>query len=191
MRYLFFMLLLFTANANAVTVIIGQSNARGIYDSGVIKNAINCSYPGEKISMFLKGGEYYSKCIKDIGNRKVDAVIFWQGESDSVSEIEAKQWKAKTLKVLRSLRKDVCNKKTKLIVVLLNNVNPDPVFPYWLTVRDSQLELKGGVKIDSGYYPFESELYANGNYYYGNIHLTKEGYKMISQDINNTIRRKK
>ena len=184
----------FTGNASAKSIIvIGQSNAWGIVQYGGLgkktnTNIIDCTHPGQFISPFLPGGDFFSDCMKKSKGRDIDTVVFWQGESDASEQLTAETWKAKALILLRTLRTRVCNDTTKLVVVALHDERYEipNTNPYWLYVRSMQNSLKGAYHIDSSNYPFNNDFHDNHNYF---VHLTHDGYQMISKDIAEIVRR--
>lgn len=190
---------MFISEANAtpkpVIVVIGQSNAVGMYESGVFQKAykhhkvISCSHGGEKIEKFLPGSKYMKLCIKQIGNGIVDKVIFWQGESDTTTEQDAVSWHKKVNIVLSEIIKKHGTKKTKLVSVVINNFQDLDVWKHWNVVRAQQLRMKS-IKIDSSNYEFEPVIHFFGVDVYSPIHLTKDGYKKISVDISRKLIRR-
>jgi hypothetical protein len=165
-------------------VIIGQSNADLLAKNGHFDdNIINCGHHGQHIIKFMpdwSASSFYGDCIKKIGKRKIDNIIFWQGEQDTIELNDYTYWKACAKAVIKGLMDDAGTNKTKIIMVVLND-KPHSM-KYWLSIRNTQLNLSAPnmVRIDSSYYEFEP----------GNIHLTAFGYQSIADDINLLIHSK-
>lgn len=183
----------FVSNAKAdVTVIIGQSNAYFIdHYSNVIGHKtgtkqINCSHPGEKIVKFMPGGKFMRNCLKQIGDQRIDNIVFWQGESDTQTLNDAGKWRLRAGIVLNTLLKTQ-NHKVNIVMVILNNKQDLRLFPYWNLIRDRQLRFPIVKKLDSSSYEFadwELAPWSNSPEIVNlPVHLTEDGYVDIGSDI--------
>ena len=164
-------------------ILIGQSNAYYMAEHSdlstptVNAHLINCGYRGQPIAYFRPSYNHdtaYGSCIKQaLDAPKIDGIVFWQGESDTVSLALAKEWEFSATGVIQSLKSDL-GSNIPIVMVIINGF-PSTQWPYWLTVRASQCRFrtKNLALIDSSNYEFQP----------GNLHLTLAGYQAIGVDI--------
>jgi len=170
-------------------IVIGQSNAKGIVNYGDIEQRlsingnvakiIDCTKSGTKIKYFMPSwlnNTLYGNCLANVSNKNVFGIIFWQGESDTLTMDCSDNWAINVMTLLSQLRIDAGNNETKIIIIALNGLhNNQSYYIGWPKIRSDGLKLvaKNLIVIDSDNYPFSP----------GNIHLTQTGYEQISQDI--------
>ena len=148
----------------AVVVLMGQSNAARLYESGAVQRlfkndqVVNCGHRGQKVETFLPSedkGSYYRSCVDAVAGRRVRAVVWWQGESDSQLAQDADAWKPRFKRVMSSFLKEVGTRGTKLVVMTLKQSDPKLLahFPQWDSVRMQQKSVPG-IKIDTSGYSY-------------------------------------
>jgi hypothetical protein len=185
MKIIIIVALLFTYNsAIAQTVVIaGQSNAVRLmrYSSIFADAVIDCTKPATAIKEFqfsLDQTSLFGKCFLGFNHKKIDAIIFWQGESDSFDNALAANWAASSSRFIDDLRRYIGDPRTPVIMIEMrpngcatcNRVN-------WNIIRRAQVNFMLAYKIDSANYQFD-ELHNAG------MHLTDKGYSDMAIDIN-------
>lgn len=151
--------------------VIGQSNAYYMANTPVLKNTlstpetrvniINCSHPGQKVKMFTASWletTYFGNCLHQIGNRKLDGIIFWQGESDTKLIFDANRWPIIARGILVSLRVETDSGNIPIVMIALNNLS-HPLGPYWKDIRGYQISMVAPNlhKLDSSNYQFRPD----------------------------------
>lgn len=104
---------------------------------------INCSMGGSYIKEWkrsLLDNTLYGQCLKRVGAAsilgKVEGVLFFQGESDSIVLSDASVWDINFTQFVFSLRQDLGN--VPIIFAQLGSQNDYATFPYWNTVKNKQ-----------------------------------------------------
>ncbi len=184
-------------------MVIGQSNAVNMVKlsnlssklTTMFDNAhvINCGHGGQAISKFLPNWDeqsFYGDCIKQIGDKTIGGIIFWQGETDAMNLYEPDQktplastWAQKATSVLKGLRQDTGQINIPIILVIINNKQHSALFPNWQSIRLTQQRFNSPhlYKLDSNRYPFAIDSKLTND----PIHLTPAGYNAIGAEIAN------
>jgi hypothetical protein len=178
-KILLISLLILSAPAIAKNVlVIGQSNAVGIATkSGIPATIINCAHNGQLISAFKPNFDtrsLFGNCLKRVGSKSIDLIVFWQGEDDARISALASNWAASATTLLLALRQSV-GMDVPIILIALNSL-PDHDAKYWTWVRDEQLHFysRNLQVIDStGFFTQSID----------NIHLNQAGYMAIGAEI--------
>lgn len=179
------LLLTFANNAQARnTVVFGQSNAAGIFwHGGLPGNVYNCTMSGKPIEYFkfsYSQTTAFGACIGLVGYNKVDAIVFWQGESDSIAPA---QWSYAASEVIYHLRK-YFGVDVPIIMVVLHKWDVSykgAIYDGWHKIREQQLGMYWVYKIDSEGYEFDAATNYN--------HLTIAGYQTMGKDIDALLTR--
>lgn len=165
-------------DANASTLVIGQSNALGVVRHGNINDDIvDCTHSGKPLKTFMPSWDsnsYYFKCIEKTKGKNITGIILWQGESDTYRYADAMAWTARARSLLLNLRGDLGRRLTPIVIVTLNDL-PHPNRAYWDLLRSSQERIVAknlSIVSSSGY---QTKL--------DNVHYTDAGYVAISTKI--------
>lgn len=75
---------------------------------------------GSGIDSWLPGNENYKRALELVGNAKIEAVIWHQGEADSCDPEKARTYKIKFLAVMNGFRKDLGNPNLPVLAAELH-----------------------------------------------------------------------
>lgn len=176
-------LLLSSMAYSKTVVVMGQSNAWGIVQHGALNaEVIDCTHRGQNIKKFqlnFSRKSFFGQCLEKAKGKKVDALVFWQGESDTVTTDRAIEWPYLASRLIRDIQTYVPG--LPVIMVALHDGYPaQEVFNRWgwAYVREQQMNFMGVTVIDSSTYEFEPT----------HLHLTNAGYYEISLTINEYLK---
>ncbi|KAJ0733329.1 putative sialate O-acetylesterase domain, SGNH hydrolase superfamily [Helianthus annuus] len=98
---------------------------------------------GTKISEWGRGTFLYKQLVRRakasrVGGGSIRGLLWYQGESDTVSEMDAKMYKRRLLNLFNNLRSDLGSPSLPIVLVAIASGNG----PYVETVRKAQLGFK-------------------------------------------------
>lgn len=179
-------MLAFASISHAKTILVmGQSNATGLVKTQALDGeVINCTHRGQPIRKFqlnFTADSYFGQCLRKVQGKAVDALVFWQGESDTQSLAAAEQWGYMASRLINDIRTFAPG--LPIIMIALHSGycycdNIGTVQEAWYSVRRQQLGFMGVTIVDSSDYEFKPD----------DVHLTTIGYIDISNKINELVR---
>lgn len=180
------LLLLFALPCHAYTaLVLGQSNLTrdtGVADGfvsamtamrGEPVEVINCAVPDTRIAQHARSwvrSNIYADCLAKIGGRRIDGILWWQGENDTMQKGWALDWAKCFLAIVVGWRQDLGYSVPIAVAVLHNEANPP--YPYWATVRALQAALEGPgvVLVSTEGVPYADKVHAD---YEGHVEIGK------------------
>ncbi|KAF7138222.1 hypothetical protein RHSIM_Rhsim07G0224600 [Rhododendron simsii] len=119
------------------------ANALLAYDPGLgVVGLVPCAIGGTKISQWVRGSFLYDQLVRRAGaaargGGKIQAMLWYQGESDTVDEEDAESYKGRLEKFFEDLRSDLQSPSLPIIQVAIASAQG----PFIEKVREAQLRL--------------------------------------------------
>jgi hypothetical protein len=148
-------------------LVMGQSNAVRFSPAGaqvfnasyVNASVANCAVEGTLIDQWVAGGQLYNACMAKISNVPVDAIFYYQGESDAMAKDTADTWAQKFTAIVRALQAQFPGKP--IVFAQIDGTTRPNFLAYWTNVQDQQasISLPGVTMIKTSDIPYDGDIH--------------------------------